>query len=236
MILTVAGWVAAVGVSVWVLRLRLALDGRMELVTRACHELRRPLTAARLGVDLITPDAGAETLRAIELELASAGVALEDLSAALAGRAGPTRFDAVDASALLTDSLAALRPLAHAHGVDLGLHWHGEPTTIQADRLRLAQATGNLIVNAIEHGQGRVELHGTSNDDHLEIEVIDNGPGLPAPLPALIDRARRGRRGRGRRGRGLAIADHIARHHGGRLTAATEGHARVTLSLPLRKS
>jgi signal transduction histidine kinase len=234
MILTLAGWVAALAVSVWLLRLRLALDGRMELVARACHELRRPLTAARLGIGLVSQDGPSrpDTLRAIELELASAGVALEDLSAALAGQPGPTRFDAVDASALITDALAALRPLALARGVDLGLHWHGEPATIQADPLRLAQATGNLLANAIEHGQGRVELHGKTKNDHLEIEVTDNGPGLLAPLPALTNRARRGR---GRRGRGLAIAAHIAHHHGGHLTASTEGHSRVTLSLPLRK-
>ena len=234
MILTVAGWVAAVAVSFWVLRLRLALDGRMELVARACHELRRPLTAASLGIGLVGQDGRSrpDALRAIELELASAGVALEDLSAALAGQPGPIRFDVVDASALLTDSLAALWPLARARGVDLGLHWQGEPATIQADRLRLAQATGNLLANAIEHGQGRVELHGTARSDRLEIEVTDNGPGLPAPLPALTSRARRGR---GRRGRGLAIAARVAQHHGGHLTAATEGRSGLTLSLPLRQ-
>jgi signal transduction histidine kinase len=234
MILTLTGWVAAVAVSVWVLRLRLALDGRMELVARACHELRRPLTAARLGVGLVSQDGPSrpDTLRAIDLELASAGVALEDLSAALAGQRGPTRFDTVDASALLTDSLAALRPVAHARGVDVGVRWHGEPATIQADRLRLAQATGNLLANAIEHGQGRVELHGKTKNDHLEIEVTDNGPGLPGPLHTITNGARRGR---GRRGRGLAIAAHIAHHHGGHLTASTDCHSRVTLSLPLRK-
>jgi signal transduction histidine kinase len=240
MILTLAGWVAALAASVWVLRLRLALDGRTELVARACHELRRPLAAARLGIGLVAQDSPSrpDTLRAIDLELASAGVALEDLSAALAGQLGPTRFDAVDAPVLLTDSLAALRPLARARGVDLAMRWEGPPAALQGDRIRLAQATGNLIANAIEHGQGRVELHGTAKNDHLEIEVTDQGPGLPAPLPTITKRAHRGHghRGRGHRGRGLAIAAHIAQHHGGQLTASTDGRSRLTLSLPLRKS
>jgi signal transduction histidine kinase len=234
-VIALSGWIAALAVGVWVFRLRSVLGWRTELAARACHELRGPLTVARLGLESAARDTELrpEALRGIELELESAGAALEDLSAAFAGLCGPWRVDAVDVSALLAESFAAHRPLALARGVDLDLHWRGERTVIPTDRLRLAQATGNLIANAIEHGGGRVELHGRAGDDDLEIEVADAGPGLPSPVTDLIARPRAGR---GRRGRGLAIAAEVARRHGGRLVAgAGEDGSRVSLTIPLRR-
>jgi signal transduction histidine kinase len=98
------------------------------------------------------------------------------------------------------------------------------------DRYRLAQATGNLIANAIEHGGGDVKVVGRLEGARVRVEVTDRGPGLPAPVSQL---ARSARGGKGRRGRGLAIAASIARHHGGRLAAApTERGARLVLELP----
>jgi signal transduction histidine kinase len=232
-IIASAGWLAALALVVWALKLRSVLGWRMELVARACHELRGPITVARLGVEIVARDGERrpDVLRAIDLELESAGVALEDLSAALAGRRGPWRVDAVDVTALLAESCEAFRPLAQARGVELGLRWRGEPAVLRADRLRLAQATGNLIANAIEHGEGRVELRGRACDDAVEIEVADAGKGLPSPVADLVARPRYGR---GRRGRGLAIAAEVAERHGGSLTA-DESSSRVSLSLPLRR-
>ena len=215
------GWVVAVAVAWWALRLRSVLEWRMELVARACHELRGPITAAKLGLELVARSAEIKpgALHAIDLELSGAGIALDDLSAAGAGRRGPWRVDAVDVPVLLAESVEALRPLALARGVELDVHWLGEPGIVRADRVRLAQATRNLIANAIEHGEGRIELHGRTDDVRLEIAVTDCGQGLPAPAADLIARARAGR---GRRGRGLAIAADIAQRHGGRLVAATD--------------
>jgi signal transduction histidine kinase len=231
-----SGWIAALVVGVWVLKLRSVLGWRTELVTRACHELRGPITVARLGVERAGRDGslGPDAVRGIDLELASAGVALEDLSAALAGRPGPWRVDAVDAPALLAESVEAFRPLALARGVDLGLRWRGKPAVVHADRLRLAQATGNLIANAIEHGEGNVELHGRAGAHGLEIEVTDAGRGLSSPVADLVAHARAGR---GRRGRGLAIAAEVAERHGGSLMAdGDDARSSVSLSIPLRRS
>ena len=101
------------------------------------------------------------------------------------------------------------------------------------DRLRLAQVTGNLIANAIEHGGGVVEVHGHGDRTRARVEVSDSGPGLPAPVAELVRAGSRGRGGRGRRGRGLAIAAAIAADQGGRLAVAPSMRgARVVLELP----
>ena len=79
----VGGWLAACcAATVAVLAWR-TLGARMEAVTRACHELRGPLTAARLGLQLgaRAGDLSADRLRAIDLELGRAGLALDDLGA-----------------------------------------------------------------------------------------------------------------------------------------------------------
>ena len=67
-----------------------ALAGRMESVARACHELRGPLTAARLGLQLgaSTGELSPARLRAIDLELGRAALALEDLDIARTRRTG----------------------------------------------------------------------------------------------------------------------------------------------------
>lgn len=219
---------------------------RTEAVARACHELRGPLTAVRLGLELASRVGGELSdaqLRALDLELGRATLALDDLAAAVSGLPGPgllvprapgTRrgpTDRVEVSELLADSGEAWRPAAAAAGARLDVRWSGAPARVAGDRLRLAQATGNLIANAIEHGGGAIELRGRVSAGSVRIDVIDDGPGLSAPVAELAGRARSGR---GVRGRGLAIASSIARDHGGRLAGApSQRGARLVLELPV---
>jgi signal transduction histidine kinase len=227
--LALSGWTAA---ALAALIARRILGARMEAVARASHELRGPLTAARLGLELGGRDGqltGAR-LAAIDLELARASLALDDLSGGR-GR-GPGRVEQIDLEELLSASVEAWRASAEARGVELALQWTGCPARIWGDRLRLAQATANLLANAIEHGGGGVEVRGGLESDRrlARIEVIDHGPGLRVPLVELTCAARRGR---GRRGRGLAIATQVARDHGGRIASApSERGARLVLELP----
>ena len=230
----VGGWLVASLAVFSGLIVRRSTELRMEAVARACHELRGPLAAARLGLELgvRVGELSPAQLRALDLELGRASLALDDLAAVgLRARDGSVRQE-VDVAELLTDSVEAWRPSAAARGVALALEWSGVPARVWGERLRLAQATGNLIANAIEHGGGEISVRGSLASERacVRIEVVDAGPGLPAPV---ADLARRPRRGRGARGRGLAIAATVARDHGGRLAAApSERGARLVLELP----
>ncbi len=231
--LSVSGWLAASGAGVAAGAAWRVLAGRMESVARACHELRGPLTAARLGLQLgvTTGELSPARLRAIDLELGRAALALEDLDSA--GRRGTPNWrplEPVDMQQLVADSVEARLTAAADQDVELRMLWSGGSPAVWGDRLRLAQAIGNLIANAIEHGGGLVSVQGRGEPGRIRIEVIDGGPGLPAPVSELV---RRPHAGRGRRGRGLAIATAIVTRHGGRLAAApcTRG-ARLVVDLP----
>lgn len=231
--LALAGWtVAALSVAAGLLA-ELRRGRQLEQVTRAAHELRGPITAARLGVGLGVRMGvlAEERLRAVELELDRAALALEDFAMPDRGNQAPPRAREVHLPALLAASAEAWRPAAAQRGGDIRVVWPAGEVVLHGDRLRLAQALENLIANAIEHGGGMVEVRGRLDAGALRIEVTDCGPGLPAPVAQLT---RRARGGHGSRGRGLAIASRIASEHGGRLAAApSDRGARLLLELPL---
>lgn len=227
-VVAAVGWFMALATGLLALGQRRRLAGWLELVARASHEVRGSLTAARLGVR--PGDASPARLRALDLELGRAAAAVEDLVESCARRPVGREIELLDVRQLVADSVKAWQPFAAEHGAALRLGWSGRSAFVLGDRYRLAQATGNLIANAIEHGQGEVQALGRLEGESVRLEVTDRGPGLPAPVREL---ARRARGGSGRRGRGLAIASTIARDHGGRLAAApSERGARLVLELP----
>jgi signal transduction histidine kinase len=223
------GWAAALCTLLAVALQRASTGRRMALVAEAAHELRAPISAALLGLHGVVCDAaGARRIAAVELELRRAGLALADLDAAPQGRRAAELAEPLDLRALLADAVESWRPLASALGGDLLFDPPHARLLVHADRLRLAQAVGNLVLNALEHGAGpvRIRAHATLAD--VRIEVRDQGPGLPAPVTALADGTHAGRRGHG-----LAIAARVVRRHGGRLlTAPVSTGACVVVELP----
>ena len=219
--------VAAAAVTAAVLAWRELRRGR-ELVARACHELRGPLTAAHLA--LHASDGPGARLAAIDLELKRAGLALDDLAAARSGRQAADRTEIVDVGELLAYQAATWEAIAPVFGCELRIGAVAPDVLVRADRVRLAQAVGNLVANALEHGAGTIEVGARAAAGCVRIEVSDEGGGLPAPV---ADLARRPRGGRGRRGRGLAIATEIVGRHGGRIVSApSAGGARLAIEMP----
>src|SRR5215218_7173249 len=218
--LAVGGWAAALGAFAVAAAWRASAARRLALVAQAAHELRGPLGAALLGLHGVVADAaGRRRVAAVELELRRAGLALADLDAAPQGRLSPERAEAVD----------AWRPLARAFATDLVIDDRAARVLVRADRLRLTQAVGNLVLNALEHGAGPVRIRVHSSGGRVRIEVRDHGPGLPAPIAALTGDALHA----ARRGHGLAIAARAVHRHGGRLvTAPVSSGACVALELP----
>jgi signal transduction histidine kinase len=226
------GWLLALAALALAVALELELRRRRELVARACHEVRGPLTAAHLALHagVRHGDAPPARLAAVERELDRAARALDDLAATRRGRREADRDEPVDVGELLAAFAITWRAVGAACGSRVELVDPGPGAVVRGDRVRLGQAVDNLVANSLEHGHGRVEVLARAHGDRVRIEVADDGPGLPAPV---ADLTRRPRAGRGRRGRGLAIAADIADRHGGRLLAAPSARgARLALELP----
>jgi signal transduction histidine kinase len=235
----ITAWITAVLACAAALACWRELRRRRELVVRACHELRGPLTAVRLCLATMERrgEAPPERLAALELELRRAGLALDDFAAARSGRRTADRDEHVEVDELLEEQFDTWEVVAGAFASTLELCGLQPGAYVRGDRLRLAQAISNLVANALEHGPGRVQITARAvGDRHVRIEVIDEGPGLPSPVASLTRVARAGRGRRPGRGRGLAIAAEIAARHGGRLVAApAQRGARIGIELPVAR-
>jgi signal transduction histidine kinase len=202
---------AALATSTAALALALARARRkLELVARADHELRGPAAALLLAVERMGRDPrhlGAARGLLIELERLRTG--LDDLAAARTGSRAAARPVELRLDRLAAAAAAAARPLAAARGRRVSFDWRGGPGRVRADRGRVAQALANLTANAVEHGDGTVEVRGREEHGAVRVEVRD-------------------------RGRGLAIAADAARDAGGRLLVERSGEETVAaLELPV---
>ena len=244
--------IAALAGGGWLLATLLAVSARWATasratgVARACHELRGPLCALGLGVELAnrTGRLPSARLRALELELGRAKQALDDLTVAggVRARAHPTRTAAppVGLGALIREAAEAWRDAAGTRSIRVELPSGGE-VFVAGERLRLAQALCNLLANAVEHGEGDVVMRLRAGGGIARIEIRDGGRGLPVPLVQLIGsghlRRRRTWPTRTRvseRGHGLRIVVEVARSHGGRvISAPSDRGALLVLELPL---
>jgi signal transduction histidine kinase len=234
---------AAAALRPVVARLEAGLARERRFVGDASHELRTPLALlqAELELALRRPRAADELRRA----LASAAEEVdrltrlaEDLLVLARADEGrlPLRRSSVPVGDLFETVARRFGPRAEAGGRALAVAARpGE--TIVADRLRLEQALGNLVDNALRHGAGAVRLESERRDGEVTLRVSDEGGGFPpAFLPHAFERFARAdeARGRGATGLGLAIVDAVARAHGGSAKAANRdgGGAVVSLTLP----
>jgi signal transduction histidine kinase len=210
---------------------RLVARGLRERAARVAHEVRGPLSAAQLALHGAARrgEVAPPLVAGLELELRRAALALEDPCGDGVDERGGLH---VDLQALLRCQEQTWREVAAARGASVRLAPGPDVAVVRADALRVAQATSNVVANAIEHGGGEVEVRTRMVGDRIRIEVTDGGAGLPAPVAELV-RGRAARAGRGGRGRGLAISARVLARYGGRLHALPSARGgRVAIELP----
>jgi two-component system OmpR family sensor kinase len=217
-----------------------------QFVADASHELRTPLAAIRGYAELSrrsrqpVPDEVGHVLRRVESEAERMTALVEDLLLLARLDAGrPLAYDPVDLSMLVVDAVSDAHAAGPGHNWQLALP--GEPVTVVGDGARLHQVLANLLANARTHtpeGTTVTVAVGTDSGDAV-LQVIDNGPGIPAELqPHIFERFARGdssrSRAAGSTGLGLSIVHAVVTAHRGRVSVESgPGRTVVTVTLPL---
>ncbi len=229
-------------------------EQRKVMVSDVAHELRTPLSNIRgwlEGAQDGIADTDAPFVASLLEEALQLQHIIDDLQDLSAADAGALRLhpEPVRIEELLAHVVAAHQAQADAAGVALTVavpDGNGSVPGLTADPVRLRQAIGNLVSNAVRHtpSGGRVTLraYGTGSggvDEEVAVEVADTGSGMaPEDLPYVFDRFWRAEKSRSRRtggsGLGLAIVRKLVEAHGGTTSVvSTVGQGSVfTLRLP----
>ncbi|MFF2996988.1 sensor histidine kinase [Streptomyces sp. NPDC057950] len=218
---------------------------RKAMVSDIAHELRTPLTNIRGWLEvtrdgIVAPDP--ELLASLHEEAMLLQRVIDDLQDLAAADAGALALhpEAVRADELIEQVAAAHRVGAEAAGIALRTTVDGTPW-FDADPVRMRQALGNLVSNAVRHTPrgGTVTLSARRVDGEVVLDVTDTGGGIaPEDLPSVFDRFWRAEKSRSRRtggsGLGLSIVRQLVVAHGGTVTVTSEvGSGSVfTLRLP----
>lgn len=203
-----------------------------DFMSSVTHELRTPLTSIRALSELMLDDADMDRaqrqqflgLIVSETERLSRLVnQVLDMAKIESGHAEWHPTD-VDLAALLEQAVKTTRELFHERGAEVHLHLPHGLRTLRTDRDRLTQVMLNLLTNAakfVPQGDGQVDVRVTPDPRGVQIEVHDNGPGVPEDQRATVfEKFRQGGDESIRRqgtGLGLPISRQIVEHFGGRM-------------------
>lgn len=225
-------------------RLERAVERERAFVADASHEFRTPIAVLKTELELaLKGDRPREMLRdALQSaseetdRLAELADALLVIARAEGGKLQLAKTE-IDTAELLDGVSVRFGARVRASGRQLVVDG-SPPTHLTADVHRVEQAMGNLVENALRHGDGTIHLGTTAYDDTIALFVRDEGPGFPPEFVAeAFERFTRAdqARTRGGAGLGLSIVQAIARAHGGQARAANDpdGGAKVLIELPV---
>jgi two-component system sensor histidine kinase SenX3 len=229
---------------------RVRLDSvRTDFVSNISHELKTPVGALALLAETMADNDDAEVNQRLAHKMVDeahrAANTIDDLlelsRIELGGRG---EREVVSAAAVIGEATARHRLTAESFGVRLDV---GDVVDIEVrgNRLQLVSAVSNLIDNAVKYSNrgGSVRISAAIAKGHVEIDVADEGVGIPArDIDRIFERFYRVDRARSREtggtGLGLAIVRHVATNHGGHVTVRShEGEGSVfTLLIPMEET
>ncbi|WP_407686158.1 sensor histidine kinase [Mycobacterium sp. HUMS_1102779] len=216
-----------------------------QFVADASHELRTPLAAIRGYTELTQRmgddrEAVAHAMSRVASETERITRLVEDLLLLARLDSGrPLEREPVDLSRLAVDAVSDAHVAGPDHKWELDLP--EEPVIVTGDAARLHQVVTNLLANARIHtgADTIVTTRLSTEPGHAVMQVIDDGPGIPAALQSeVFERFARGDSSRSRKGGstglGLAIVSAVVRAHHGTITVdSAPGRTEFTVRLPL---
>lgn len=221
-------------------RLESLVHGNRATMADVSHQLRTPLAALRLRLDVLSQDSDPETAE----ELAGAQDEIARLSHLVDGLLALARAEnvliepvSIRVDEVLQDRAAAWRPVAEERGVELRPSCTG-PVLAVAGQGHLEQILDNLLANALDAvpAGGHVQVSAATGADGAQVVVADDGPGMTPRQQEMAFR-RFVSSTPGGAGLGLAIVHRLVTSNGGSasLSDTPGGGLTVTVSLPAER-
>ena len=232
-------------------RLEALVHGHRAMLADASHQLRTPLTALRLRLDLLATDASPATaaeLAGAQEEIARLSRLVDGLLATARAEAMTEQLETIDVTEAVTERVAAWQPVADGHDVKLIVEVSGGSGSggtagrpmVALGAGHLEQILDNLIDNAIdaltEPGAGPVggsiRISATATDTGTLLTVADDGPGMTAQerSRAFLRYTTGSQNGTGL---GLAIVHRLVTANGGAIRLANTAGGGLTVEIEL---
>ena len=226
---------------------------RRDFVANAAHELRTPLTAIRGFAETLAngalsePQVAQSFLEGILRQTERLQRLTDDLALLSRAESAEMGYEAAptSVSAVCRETITSVAALARDKGVELQVDLPKKALVMPLSARALEEVLTNLLENAIKYSkpEGRVVLAARVGDDVLEIDVRDEGIGIPARYHARIfERFFRVDQGRSRQeggsGLGLAIVRHLVNRMGGTIAvkSAVGRGSRFRVTLPVLRT
>ena len=216
------------------------------LASGLAHEIRSPLNGIKLNLDLlredieaVVPEKRAEFRKRLDLIAHEVG-GLQNLLTEFLSFAKPPSMEMLptDVNQLLLDSAQFIAPACKQRHVQLVTDFQKELYPVALDQNQFGRGVIlNLLTNAMEKigQQGTIVLRTRETSDYVEIQVEDNGGGVPSEDEPKIFELFFSTKEHGT-GLGLAIARRIVQEHGGELTLENRPGQGATFVIHLPKS
>ncbi|TCM16155.1 phospho-acceptor domain-containing protein [Novosphingobium sp. PhB165] len=213
------------------------------------HELRNPLAALSSGLQLLQRRSADESVtirESMELQIFHLSRLIEDLldTARISEGKISLQKERIELQTILRSAIQGCRNNLESAGHRFTTDIPAEPVWLEADHTRLAQVVANLLNNAAKYTPkgGEISLRARAAADHVEIEVADNGVGIPADMQSRIFQIfvqvpDHRQHAAGGLGVGLALVHQLLALHGGTITVASGGVGKgsvFTVRIPRR--
>lgn len=209
-------------------RIEVLVNAQKLMLANASHELRTPLTRIRLGVEMIKTIDDKKRQKALAQDVQELQVLIDELVLMTRLDAGVVQqdFTMFDLMGVVAEECSRF-PDCDVMGTHVSIY--GDARMIQ-------HLIRNLVENAFKHGSYPVLVRVQVDGEHVSIDVIDSGSGIPeSDRMSMFEPFKRGR---GKQnisgsGLGLSLVQKITESHNGTISIYDENMFTIRVSLPL---
>ena len=209
-----------------------------EFFANITHDLKTPITAIKGAADILArKEEGEPYTSIIRKNINRLSLLIDDIIECTKLESGSLELnlEVIDLVDLITEVIFSVKPLADEKGVRITCRTTKDEILIKADPTKLYRTIANILDNALKFSpeNGEIEIDVYEVDDYVQVEVKDQGPGIPSQYRNLVfNKFFKDKNSKGL-GLGLTIAKAVVEAHGGRIEITSDSKGtKVVIKLP----